>query len=275
MPWNLSIAPTAPQKIVYKTDDDVSVHNAFVKLVEIATSKAPHETRMKRGVSTAIYRPTDLQNVETTPEVTLKQLMRLRNNTHAASLDVQVGLRGNELIFSARKREELVAPANNAVNVKKRGRTDEAESETSKRAKISVETGAENPSIGSQPREDETVLVPREKAQRLAQAFGLLREVSSNSRVVDTVLINLNESAVSQHNNSHEAPKVIVVVKLISGAALALNELYNLCSRYGIEDGLFTCRNLRQSNLSQIGTPTWRAAKAEGLVGATLLLNIT
>ena len=271
MPWSLSIAPTAPQKIVYKTDDDVSVHNAFVKLVEIATSKTPHETRMKRGVSTATYRPIDLQNVETTPEVTLKQLMRLRNNTHVASLDVQLGLRGNELIFSARKREESAASAN---NVKKRGRTDEDESEKNKRAKIDVQTGADNPSVGSQPREDETTLAPREKAQRLAQAFGLLREVSSNSRVVDTVLINLNESAVSQHN-SHEAPKVIVVVKLISGAALALNELYNLCSRYGIEDGLFTCRNLRQSDLSQIGTPTWRAAKAEGLVGATLLLNIT
>jgi len=271
MPWNLSIAPTTPQKIVYKTDDDVSVHNAFVKLVEIATSKTPHETRMKRGISTATYRPTDPKNIETTPEVTLKQLMRLRNNTHAASLDVQVGLRGNQLIFSARKREEPVAPV---VNAKKRGRTDEDESERSKRVKTGYETGVDSSSVESQPREVDTALAPREKAQRLAQAFGFLREVSSNSRVVDTVLINLNESAVSQ-DTSREAPKVIVVVKLISGAALALDELYGLCSGYGIEDGLFTCRNLRQSDMSQIGTPTWRAAKAEGLVGATLLLNIT
>lgn len=292
MPWTLSLAQKPPtSRILYKTDDDVSVHRAFEMLVKTAVNNSnPCMSRLRRGISTIAFNPATPKNTDTIPEVSLKQLMRLYMQANSAHLDVQIGLRGSQLILSARKRDDTTGddtqdkqdkqdkqraptalsthpdakPSESQSASKKRGRSEEEDATSSKRSK---QTSV-------------LQLTPSEKARWIAHELGLLRESLTNGKIVDTVLINLNKEESTPTPSfstigTMEVPKVILVVKLISGAALALNDLYTICKRYSVEDGLFTSRNLRQANLSDIGTPTWRAAKAQGLVGATLLLNVT
>ena len=275
MPWSLSIAQPPqlkPTKIVYKTDDDASVHRAFETLVQSAVQhQKPTTSRLRKGISTIAYAPTTANNTETIPEITLKQLLRLQSQAAVAQLDVQIGLRDQQMLISGRRRLDS-EPRVDEPTGKKRGRSDDDDPEpASKRCKPS-EQSSQPP---TKELEDVKELSVDEKARRIAHKLGMLRE-ANDGKVVDTVLINMNEEPTPPTPTfGVQGPKIIMVVKLISGAALSLNELQPICEAYGIDDGLFTSRTVRQSNLSDIGTPTWRAAKAEGLVGATLLLNVT
>ena len=276
-PWKFSnnIAQPAAVKIRYKTDDDVSVHQAFETHVKNAVNSAqPSMSRLRHGVSVVGYDPKTFDDSDTLPELTLKQLLRLRQHTEHAHLDVQVGIRGKQLLFSARKRIEPLQP-DETPKTKKRGREDDEKSvqestqtmDTSKRQRMD-ESGNTNGQI-----DKPAPFTVQDKGRMIAKEFGLLREAGTNSKVVDTVVINVNDTSPSERVAS-TPPKIILVVKLISGTALALNDLHNICSRHNIEDGLLTSRNIRQSSIADIGTPTWRAAKTQGLIGATLLLNV-
>jgi len=288
MPWNLSIAqstrPTST-KVVYKTDDDVSVHHAFETLVKTAfNNQQPSMSRLRRGISTISYNPLAPDNIETIPEITLKKLLRLRSQTANAQLDVQIGLRGRQLLISARKcvedHVETRVPSDSSCRTK-RGRSDDEVVSTALMApNAKRQKPSDNPSIDplddpSDTPTNVTSMSSHEKARQIARELGMLRENLGNGKVVDTVLINVNkEEAPHAPKFGVQVPHVIMIVKLISGAALSLNKLQPICDRYGVEDGLFTSRTIRQANLSEIGTPTWRAAKAEGLMGATLMLNV-
>jgi hypothetical protein len=267
MPWNLSIAPPpSSKKIVYKTDDDASVHRAFETLVQAAFhNQKPSTSRLRKGISTLAYAPSSAANAETIPEITLKHLLRLQSQAAVANLDVQIGLRGQELLVSARKRVDV------DKNGKKRSRDDGCTGEPANKRSKSSDASL---TLETVPEVVLKELPIDEKARQIAQKLTMLRE-PNESKVVDTVLINVNKEEASQAPTfAAQTPTIIMVVKLISGAALSLNELQLICNDYGLDDGLFTSRTVRQSNLSDIGTPTWRAAKAEGLLGATLLLNV-